>query len=332
MSKQKAAIAGIYAYTPSYVLTNAELETIVDTNDDWIVTRTGIRERRIEKDPTKASSDIGMKAVEGLLKKTNTSPAEIDLLICATATPDMLFPATANIICDKVGIKNAFSFDVSAACTGFLYALSVASKFVESGSHKKIVVVGSDKMTSIVDYEDRRTCVLFGDAAGAVLLEPSENGFGIQDSILSSDGAGREFLYLAAGGSAKPASHETVDNKEHYIYQEGRPVFKAAVKNMSRTVNQVMERNGLTTDTIQWLVPHQANKRIIDSVGKALKIDPSKVMTNIEKYGNTTNATIPLCIFEHEHLLKAGDNLILTAFGGGFTWGATYLQWAYDGV
>ena len=331
MVKLKAAITGIFAYTPDYILTNAELEKMVDTNDEWIVSRTGIKERRIEKNPNLAASDLGAKAVEGLLNKMNLTPSDIDLLICATATPDMLFPATANIICDKIGIKNGFGFDVSAACSGFLYGLSIASKFIESGSHKKIVVVGTDKMSSIVDYEDRRTCILFGDAAGAALLEPLENGLGIQDAILRSDGVGRKYLYLTAGGSAKPASYETVAAKEHYVVQDGQPVFKAAVKNMSQTVAEVMARNGITNETVQWIIPHQANKRIIDSVGRMLKIDPKKVMINIEKYGNTTNATIPLCIFKHEHLLKKGDNVVLTAFGGGFTWGATYIKWAYDG-
>ena len=331
MTKIRAAITGINVYTPDYVLTNKELEKMVDTSDEWIMTRTGIRERHILKGEGLGTSDMGAAAVKGLLEKTNTSPDEIDLLICATATPDMKFPATANIISDKVGIKNAYSFDLMAACSGFLYSFDTASKLIESGRYKKVVVVGADKMSSIVDYTDRTTCVLFGDAAGAILLEPTTEDVGFQDSILESDGSGAPYLHLKAGGSVKPASYETVDAKEHFIFQDGQPVFKFAVTKMADVSVEIMKKNNLTADDIAWLVPHQANLRIIDATARRMGLDKNKVMINIEKYGNTTNATIPLCIAEWEHQLKKGDNIVMAAFGGGFTWGAIYFKWAYDG-
>jgi len=330
MSKITAAITGIQGYVPEYILTNKELETLVDTNDEWITSRTGVKERRILKGEGTATSDLGTKAIEGLLKKTNTSAEEIDLIICATATPDMLFPSTACIIADKVGAKNAFAYDIMAACSGFLYSVATASKFIETGSYKKIIVVGSDKMSSIVDYTDRSTCIIFGDGAGAVLLEPSEEGYGIQDSILRSDGSGRAFLHMKGGGSQKPSTHETVENKDHYIFQDGQPVFKAAVKSMADVSEEIMERNNLTADDVAWLVPHQANKRIIDATARRMGVGDDKVMLNIQKYGNTTNGTIPLCLWEWENQLNKGDNIILAAFGGGFTWGSIYLKWAYD--
>lgn len=330
MGKITAAITGIQGYVPDYILTNKELETMVDTNDEWITSRTGIKQRRILKGEGKGSSDMGAEAIKGLLQKTNTGAEEIDLIICATATPDMIFPSTACIIADKVGATNCFAYDLMAACSGFLYALSTASKFIEAGAYKKIVVVGADKMSSIVDYTERATCIIFGDGAGAVLLEPSEDGLGIQDSILKSDGSGRAFLHLKAGGSVKPASYKTIDNKEHFIYQDGQPVFKAAVKGMADVSEEIMKNNNLTADDIAWLVPHQANKRIIDATARRMGVGSEKVMLNIEKYGNTTNGTIPLCLWEWESQLKKGDNLILAAFGGGFTWGSIYLKWAYD--
>lgn len=328
--KVRASITGVHAYTPDYVLTNQELETMVDTNDEWIRSRTGISERRILKGEELGSSDMGAKAVAGLLAKKNIKPEEIDLLICATATPDMLFPATGTIICHKVGIKNAFSYDVSAACSGFLFALVTASKFLETGTCKKVVVVGCDKMSSIVDYTDRSTCILFGDAAAAVLLEPNAEGFGILDSILHSDGYGAAYLYQKAGGSARPASHATVDAKQHFVFQEGPPVFKAAVKGMADVSAEIMEKNGLKPEDVSWLVPHQANKRIIDATAQRMGLSTDKVMINIHKYGNTTNATIPLCLFEWENQLKKGENIILSAFGGGFSWGAIWVKWGYS--
>ena len=330
MSKITAAITGIQGYVPDYILTNKELETLVDTNDEWITTRTGIKERRILKGEGLGSSDMGAEAIKGLLEKTNTKAEEIDLIICATATPDMIFPSTACIIADKVGAINCFAYDLMAACSGFLYSLATASKFIETGSYKKVVVVGADKMSSIVDYTERSTCIIFGDGAGAVLLEPSEDGLGIQDSILKSDGSGREFLHLKAGGSVKPASHETINNKEHFIFQDGQPVFKAAVKSMADVSEEIMNKNNLTADDVAWLVPHQANKRIIDATARRMGVDDKKVMLNIQKYGNTTNGTIPLCLWEWESQLNKGDNIILAAFGGGFTWGSIYLKWAYN--
>ncbi|MBK8737421.1 MAG: ketoacyl-ACP synthase III [Saprospiraceae bacterium] len=329
MNRQLAAITGIEAYVPEYRLTNIELEKLVDTNDEWIISRTGIKERRIQKEPGKAVSDMAAIVVKKLLQKTNTSPDEIELLICCTVTGDMVFPDTGNIICDKVGIKNAFAFDINAACSGFLFGLTTGSKFIEAGTHKKVIVIGADKMSSIIDYTDRATCIIFGDGCGAVLLEPSTNGYGIVDSVLRGDGSGREYLHMKAGGSLKPASLETVMNKEHFVYQEGKAVFKSAVNGMVDTVSKVMERNHLTKNDIDWLVPHQANIRIINSVADGLDFDKSKVMINIEKYGNTTAGTLPLCLAEWEPKLKKGDKIILTTFGGGFTWGATYLTWAY---
>ena len=330
MTKINAAITGIQGYVPDYVLNNKELEELVDTNDEWIVSRTGIKERRILKDENKGSSDLGTAAVNGLLKKTNTRAEDIDLLICATATPDMLFPSTACLIAKKIGAGNICAFDIMAACSGFLYALTTASKFVESGTYKKVIVVGCDKMSSIVDYTDRTTCVIFGDGAGAVLLEPNFDGLGIQDTILRSDGGGGEFLHQKAGGSLHPASHKTVDAREHFVYQDGQPVFKAAVKSMADVSEEIMKRNNLTADDVAWLVPHQANKRIIDATSRRMGVGDEKVMLNIEKYGNTTTGTIPLCLWDWETQLKKGDNLVLAAFGGGFTWGSIYLKWAYD--
>jgi len=330
MTGIRSAITAVHGYVPDYVLTNEELATMVDTNDEWIQSRTGVKERRILKGDGQGSSVLGAEAVKGLCKKRGIDPDEIDMLICATATPDMLFPATANLITDKVGAVNAFGYDIMAACSGFLFALTTGSKFVESGSHKKVVVVGADKMSSIVDYTDRTTCILFGDGAGAVLLEPTEDENGIIDSVLRSDGSGSEFLYLKAGGSAYPASHETVDNKQHYIYQEGQTVFRFAVKKMAEVSVEVMERNDLKGSDIDWLVPHQANRRIIDATANMMDLDHAKVMLNIHKYGNTTSGTIPLCLWDWEDKLKKGDNLILAAFGGGFTWGAIYVKWAYN--
>jgi len=329
MKKIHAAITGIQGYVPEYILNNKELEKLVDTNDEWITTRTGIKERRILKGQ-KGSSEMGVKAIEGLLKKTNTSAQEIDLIICATVTPDMLFPSTACLMADRIGAGNICAFDISAACSGFLYALTTASKFIESGTYKKVIVVGCDKMSSIIDYTDRTTCVLFGDGAGAVLLEPNSNGLGIVDYILKSDGSGAEFLKMKAGGSLYPATHETVDAREHFVYQDGQPVFKKAVKSMADVSEEIMKKNNLSSDDIAWLVPHQANKRIIDATSRRMGVGDDKVMLNIERYGNTTAGTIPLCLWDWENQLKKGDNLILAAFGGGFTWGSIYLKWAYD--
>ncbi|MCD4789030.1 MAG: ketoacyl-ACP synthase III [Bacteroidales bacterium] len=331
MTKIIAAITGVQAYAPEYLLTNQELEKMVDTTDEWITTRTGIKERHILKGNGLGTSDMAIEAVKGLLQKTNTSPDEIDLVICATVTPDMVFPATANIISDKTGLKNAFSFDINAACSGFIYSLITASKYIESGSYKKVLVIGADKMSSIVDYTDRATCVIFGDAAGVVLLEPSENGYGILDSILRTDGSGRIHLYQKAGGSVRPPTHETVDAKEHFVYQEGQSVFKFAVSSMADVSVEIMEKNGLTSKDIAWLVPHQANLRIIEATARRMCLEKEKVMINIQRYGNTTNGTIPMCLYEWEDQLKKGDNIILSAFGGGFTWGAILVKWAYNG-
>lgn len=330
MTKVRAAITAVNGYVPENKLTNADLEKMVDTNDEWIRTRTGVEERRILNDPTKASSDLGAGAVNGLLKKRGISPDEIDMVICATATPDHLFPATANIISDKCGIKNAWSYDIMAACSGFVFALTTASQFIETGKYKKIIVVGADKMSSIVDYTDRSTCIIFGDGSGAVLLEPDTSGLGIQDSIMRTDGIGREYLHQKAGGSLNPATLKTVENKDHYIFQEGRTVFKYAVSRMADVSAEILEKNNLTGDDVDWLVPHQANLRIIDATANRMGLPPEKVMINIQKYGNTTNGTIPICLWEWEDKLRKGDNIILAAFGGGFTWGAIYLKWAYD--
>lgn len=331
MTKLRATITGIGAYVPDYILTNEELSKMVDTTDEWIMTRIGIKERHIIKEPGEGSSFVGSRAVKQLLEKTNTSPEEIDLLICATVTPDHQFPATANIISDKVGIKNAFSFDLNAGCSGFLFALNTASKFIECGTHKKVIVVGAEKMSSIVDYQDRTTCPIFGDGAGAVLLEPTTEDIGIVDSILQSDGVGRVHLHQKAGGSARPASHDTIDAREHYIYQEGQPVFKWAVSKMADVSVEMMKRHDITPEKLAWLVPHQANMRIIEATANRMGISKDQVMINIERYGNTTSATLPLCLWEWENQLKKGDNIILSTFGAGFTWGAIYIKWGYEG-
>ena len=326
-----AAITCVAGYLPEDKLTNQDLEKMVDTSDEWIRTRTGIEERRILKDPNKATSDMGAEAVKSLCEKSGLDPMDIDLIICATVTPDMLFPSTANLIGHKAGAKKAWGFDLSAACSGFLFALTTGAQFVENGTAKNVVVVGADQMSSIIDYTDRTTCVLFGDGAGAVLLQKDEGDCGIMDSLLHSDGAGGDFLCMPAGGSLRPASHDTVDAKQHFIFQDGQPVFKAAVTNMADVSYEVMQRNNLTADDVKWLVPHQANLRIIDATQRRTGLPAEKVMINIQKYGNTTAGTIPLCLFDWEDQLKRGDNIILAAFGGGFTWGSVYLKWAYDG-
>ena len=331
MSKINAAITGINGWVPDYILTNEELSTMVDTNDEWIMTRTGVKERHILKGEGQGTSVIGANAVEGLLKKTKTSPEEIDLVICATVTPDMLFPTTANIISEKVGIKNAFCFDMNAACSGFLYALETGRRYIESGQFKKVIVIGADKMSSIVDYTDRTTCILFGDAGGAVLLEPTTEDVGIIDSKMYSDGVGIPHLYQKSGGSKYPPTIDTVTNREHFIYQEGQAVFKFAVTKMADVSVEIMERNNLKSEDIAYLVPHQANMRIIEATARRMGPEKEKVMINIERYGNTTNGTIPMCLHEWGPKLKKGDNIVLSAFGGGFTWGSIYLKWAVDG-
>lgn len=328
MKKIHAAITGVNGFVPEHVLSNEDLAKIVDTSDEWITTRTGIKERRIMHEG--ASSDIALHAVQGLLKKTNTNPLDVELVILATVTPDFPFPSTANVLCDKAGMTNAWGFDLNAACSGFIYALSTGAQFIETGRYKKVVVVGVDKMTSILDYQDRTTCVIFGDGGGAVLLEPNEEGLGIQDFILRSDGAGRQFLVQPAGGSMNPASIQTVESRMHYVKQEGKQVFKFAVTNMAEVSAEIMENNQLTAEDIAWLVPHQANLRIIDATADRMGITKDKVMINIQKYGNTTAGTLPLCLWDYESQLKKGDNIILSAFGGGFTWGAVYLKWAYN--
>ncbi len=330
MIKIRAAITAVGGFLPDYVLSNKELEKLVDTTDEWILSRTGISERRILKGEGKGTSDMCAEAVKVLCAKRGIDPMEIDLLICGTVTPDFPFPATANVICDKVGAKNAWGFDVAAACSGFMFGLVTASKFIETGTHKKVVVVGGDKMSSIIDYTDRATCVIFGDGAGAVLLEPTTEEFGIMDSILRTDGSGRQFLHQKSGGSVSPATHETVDAKQHFVYQEGQAVFKFAVTNMAEVSAEIMDKNNLKPDDIAWLVPHQANKRIIDATANRMGLASEKVMLNIQKYGNTTAGTLPLCLFDYEKQLKKGDNIILAAFGGGFTWGAVYIKWAYN--
>ncbi len=331
MQKITAAVTAVGGYVPEYRLTNQEIEKLVDTNDEWIRTRTGVEERRILKGEGLGSSDLGVEAVKLLCAKRGIDPTEIDCLICATVTPDMVFPATANIICDKIGATNAWGFDLGAACSGFLYALSTGAMYIESGRYKKVVVVGVDKMSSIIDYSDRATCIIFGDGAGAVLLEPNEEGYGMMDTLLRSDGSGRTYLHMKAGGSVKPATVETVLAKEHFVYQEGQAVFKFAVKGMADVSYELMQKNNLTADDIAWLVPHQANLRIIDATANRMGLSKEKVMINIQKYGNTTAGTLPLCLWEWEPRLKKGDNIILAAFGGGFTWGATWIKWAYDG-
>lgn len=325
----RAAITAVGGYVPETKLTNFDLEKMVDTNDEWIRTRTGIEERRILKEPGKASSDMAVPAIQEILRKKNMDATEIDCIICATVTPDMVFPATANIIADKIGATNAWGYDMSAACSGFLFALTTGAMYIESGRFKKVIVVGVDKMSAIIDYTDRATCIIFGDGAGAVLLEPNQEEVGVLDSILRSDGSGRQYLHMKAGGSLKPATMETVLAKEHFAYQEGQAVFKFAVKGMADVSAELLERNGLTGEDIAWLVPHQANLRIIDATANRMGLPKEKVMINIHRYGNTTAATIPLCLWEWESQLKKGDNIVLAAFGGGFTWGATWVKWAY---
>jgi len=328
--KITAVITAVGGFVPEDKLTNADLEKMVDTTDEWIRTRTGVIERRILRGEGKATSDLGAPAVLDLCRKRGIDPAEIDCLICATVTPDMFFPATANIICGKVGAINAWGFDVSAACSGFLFSLTNAAALIESGRYKKVVLVGTDKMSAIVDYTDRTTCILFGDGAGAVLLEPDFEGYGIQDSLLKSDSIGQDYLYMKGGGSAHPSSIETVTNKDHFIFQQGPSVFKFAVKGMADVAFELMERNNLKGDNIAWLVPHQANERIINATANRMGLSPDKVMMNIHRYGNTTAATIPLCLWDYEKQIKKGDNIVLAAFGGGFTWGATLVKWGYD--
>jgi 3-oxoacyl-[acyl-carrier-protein] synthase-3 len=330
MSAINAAITCVGGYVPDYIMTNKELEKIVDTTDEWITTRTGVKERRILKGEGKATSDMGAEVVKQICKKRGIAPDEIDVVIVATVTPDMPFPSTSNIICDKVGASNAWGYDLSAACSGFLYALVTGQRFIESGAYKKVVVVGADKMSSIINYDDRTTCIIFGDGAGGVLLEPTEENLGVIDSVLKSDGSGKEYLNIKAGGSYKPPSYKTIDNKEHFVYQEGRSVFKFAVTNMADVAAEVMARNNLKSDDIDWLVPHQANLRIIDATRERAGLPEEKVMINIQKYGNTTAGTLPLCLWDWEKKLKKGDNLLLAAFGGGFTWGSVYLKWAYN--
>ena len=330
MNKITAAITAVGAYVPEFRLTNKILETMVDTNDEWITTRTGIKERRILKDKDKPTSYMAIKAAEDLLHKSGTNPEEIDLLLLGTATPDLPVASTAVFVASEIGATNAFAYDIQAACSNFLFGMSTAARYVESGRYKKVLLIGADKMSSIIDYTDRTTCIIFGDGAGAVLFEPNTEGYGLQDEYLRSDGNGREFLKIAAGGSLLPPSEETVRNKQHYVFQDGKSVFKFAVSNMAEVAALIMDRNGLTHEDVQWLVPHQANKRIIDATANRMGIDSSKVMINIEKYGNTTSATLPLLLHDYEDQLKKGDKLIFAAFGGGFTWGSIYLTWAYD--
>lgn len=330
MSQTRAAITAVGGYVPETILSNFDLEKMVDTTDEWITTRTGIKERRILREAGKGTSDMAMRAILPMLEKRGINPLDIDCLICATITGDYIFPATANIVADKIGAKNAWGFDVAAACSGFLYALETGSKFVESGKYKKVVVCGFDKMSAIIDYTDRNTCIIFGDGGGCVLLEPTSEPVGIMDSILHSDGSGREFLFQKSGGSISPPTIETVTNREHFVYQEGKTVFKFAVTNMAEVSYNIMERNGLTSEDVDWLVPHQANLRIIDATADRMGLSKEKVLVNIQKYGNTTAGTLPLCLYDFEKQFKKGDDLILSTFGGGFTWGAIYLKWAYN--
>lgn len=330
MSKIRAAITAVGSYVPDTVLTNSELEKMVDTTDEWITTRTGIKERHILKEEGKGYSDMAVRAILPMLEKKKVDPLEIDLIIDCTITGDMVFPASANIIADKIGAKNAWGFDLAAACSGFLFGLETASAFIESGHYKKILLVGGDVMSSIIDYTDRNTCIIFGDGAGCALIEANSEGYGIIDRILRSDGSGREFLHQKAGGSLKPASLETIRNREHYVYQEGKTVFKFAVTNMAEVSHQIMLRNELRSENVDWLLAHQANKRIIDATAERMGLPEEKVLMNIEKYGNTTNGTLPLLMADFEKKFKKGDNLVLSSFGGGFTWGAIYLRWAYD--
>lgn len=328
----RASITAVHGYVPPDLLTNAELARLVDTSDAWITERTGIKERHILKGEGLGTSHMAAEAVRGLLQKTGTKPEEIDLLICATTTPDMQFPSTANLICDMVGVRNIGSFDVQAACSGFLYSLTIASQFIANGTARKVIVVGADKMSSIIDYTDRATCVLFGDGAGAVLLEPSQGGYGIMDALIRSDGAGAIHLHQKAGGSRIPASKASVEARLHYVHQEGAAVYKFAIAKMAEVAAEIMSRNNLRADMIDWLVPHQANKRIIESTAERMGLPMDRVMVTINKYGNTTNATIPLCLWDYEPKLKAGNKMLLAAFGGGFTWAGVYVQWAYDGA
>jgi 3-oxoacyl-[acyl-carrier-protein] synthase-3 len=330
MSKITAAITAVGKYVPDYALTNKELETLVDTNDEWIYTRTGIKERRILKDADKATSYLAIQAAKDLIKKRDLDPTEIDMVIIGTATPDMNVASTAVYVASEIGAVNAFGYDLQAACSSFLYAMSTASAYIESGKYKKVLVIGADKMSSIVDYTDRATCIIFGDGAGAALFEPNEEGLGLQDEYLRSDGIGREFLRIEAGGSLMPTSEETLKNRKHYIKQEGKTVFKYAVSNMADASEKILKRNDLTNDDIDWLAPHQANSRIIEATARRVNLDMEKVMVNIEHYGNTTSATLPLLLADYEDQLKKGDNIVFAAFGGGFTWGAAYLKWAYN--
>jgi len=332
MSKITAAITAVGGYVPDYVLTNQILETMVDTNDEWIIARTGIRERRILKEKGKGTSYLAIQAANDLLKKSNTDPKDIDIVIMATATPDMPVAVTGVYVATEIGAVNAFSFDLVAACSSFLFGMSTAAKYIESGHYKKILLIGADKMSSIIDYEDRSTCIIFGDGGGAVLFEPNHEGLGIQDEILRTDGTGRPHLRIDAGGSILPANAQTVANKQHFVIQDGRTIFKLAVSNMADVSEMIMNHNNLSGENVDWLVPHQANKRIIDATAKRMNLPEEKVMTNIHKYGNTTSATLPLCLNDYEKQLKKGDNLIFSAFGGGFTWGAIYLKWAYNGI
>ncbi len=330
MSTISAAITAVGAYLPEYRLTNEILETMVDTTDEWITTRTGVKERRILKDPDKGTSYLAIKAAQDLMEKRDLDPLEIDLVLVGTATPDMPVASTAVYVATEIGATNAFAYDIQAACSNFLYGMSTAARYIESGKYKKVLLIGADKMSSILDYTDRTTCIIFGDGGGAVLFEPNTEGYGVQDEYLRSDGTGRQFLKIEAGGSLMPASEETVRDKKHYVFQDGKSVFKFAVSNMADVAEKIMERNGLTHEDVQWLVPHQANKRIIDATSNRMGLDASKVMMNIQRYGNTTSATLPLLLHDYEKQLKKGDNLVFAAFGGGFTWGALYLKWAYD--
>ena len=327
MTKTRAAITAVGGYVPDYILTNQELETMVDTNDEWIVSRTGVKERRILKGENQGVSVMAVKAVKEMLAKSNTDPKDIDLILFATVTPDMFFPSSANIVAAEVGAVNSFGYDLSAACSGFIFALATGANFIESGMYKKVIVIGGDKMSSILDYTDRTTCIIFGDGAGCVLLEPTTEPFGIMDSLLKSDGSGAPYLHMKAGGSRMPASHETVDKRQHVIYQEGSTVFKFAVTNMADVSAKIMERNNLKSDDIAWLAPHQANKRIIDATARRMGLPDEKVLLNIQRYGNTTAATIPLCLWDYQDKIHKGDNIVLAAFGGGFTWGATWVKW-----
>lgn len=330
MTKITAAITAVAGYVPDYILTNEILETFVPTTSEWIESRTGIKERRILKGEGLGTSDMCVPAIQLLLKKRGISALEIDLIIVATVTPDFVFPATSNVVCDKVGATNAWGFDLAAGCSGFVFALATGTQFIETGKYKKVIVVGGDKMSSIIDYTDRSTCIIFGDGAGAVLLEPNTEGLGIIDSILKVDGSGGKYLHQKAGGSVKPPSHETIDAKEHYVFQDGQPVFKRAVVSMAEVSAEIMEKNNLQSDDIAWLVPHQANKRIIDATASRMGLSEEKVMLNIQKYGNTTAGTIPLCLWDYEKQMKKGDNIIISTFGAGFTWGSIYLKWAYN--